>query len=336
MGDEEAFTREGDMCYLITTVKHEHLVQLLATYVHKGKYHLLFPFTEANLRIFWEAVPTPNWNRATYLWVLGQITGLASALMAIHLYKSNPAYKTDLGKPGPVFSRFMTAGRKNVEIATGEEKFGRHGDMKPDTILWRGNEKDLNSHGTLIITDLGLCDIYRANSVSKVSPNDLRGSQTYMAPELVLMMPVSRAYDIWGLGCIYLEFITWLLTGVVGLEKFHDSRCNPTLDSEVEDDAYFTLHQSANGKYTTTRPAVVECIKSLRQNHKCSAMIREVLDLVEKFMLLVDPQARINAVNLHSRLWDIHQRSKKEAEYLAGTRPHDEGKGFIAPERSPL
>ena len=317
------------MCSLIATIEHKHLVKLLATYVYKEKYHLLFPFAESNLRAFWEAVPTPNWNRVTYLWVLDQIAGLASAMTAIHEYEANPAYTADPRKPGPVFSRFETAGRRAIPIAEGEGKYGRHGDMKPDNILWR---EDRENYGTLLITDLGMCDFHKASSVSKVPSNNLGGSQTYMAPELVLMKPISRAYDVWGLGCIYLEFITWLLTGFAGLEEFHRLRDNITLDPNVEDDSYFTLQLSGDGgKYATVRPAVEECIAMLRRNVKCSAMIRKILDLVEHSMLLVEPQKRIKARDLYSMLWRIHNDAKHDAEFLAGKRPENKGEGFIAP-----
>ena len=36
--------------------------------------------------------------------------------------------------------------------------------------------------------------------------------------------PFSRSYDIWSLGCIFLEFLIWLLEGQTGLDKFNFQR----------------------------------------------------------------------------------------------------------------
>lgn len=327
--DEDVFRKERDMLNLLTKVKHKHLISLLATYNFKGKHHMLFPYAPANLRTFWAAVPLPCWNADTYLWVLDQMTGLASALTATHQYQNSPTHDPKNGRDG--FSRFLTAGFRNVKVAEEEAQYGRHGDIKPDNLLWR---PDANSPGILILTDLGLREFNGRGSRSRINPIGLGGSQTYIPPEHFLQKPVLRAFDIWGLGCVYLEFITWLLVGAKAVEDFADSRLNNDLDPEVEDDAYYTVTVYGHTKNSSVRIAVTEHIHSLRKHPRCSKMIGEVLNLVEESMLKVEPRDRISAVELHERLRNLLQYSRQNQyhEFLVGQGAQDEGKGFKAPD----
>lgn len=42
----------------------------------------------------------------------------------------------------------------------------------------------------------------------------------------------SRSYDIWSLGCIFLEYTYWIVGGYAELQRFSSSRISPnTLDS---------------------------------------------------------------------------------------------------------
>lgn len=64
--------------------KHPHLITLLATFLHKNKYHLMFPYADANLRKYWDDRPEPNFDQATVLWSVKQMTGIAFGLSQIH------------------------------------------------------------------------------------------------------------------------------------------------------------------------------------------------------------------------------------------------------------
>src|SRR6266536_3380936 len=160
----------------LTMENHKNLVELLATYKYKGKYHLLFPYAEANLRTLWESVRMPHWNEETYLWVLDQMTSLASALNVIHTYRSNVAYNADLGNPG--LTRFKPAGRNNLAVAEDENMFGRHGDLKPENILWYVEVVKPGTASVLQIADLGLGRFHRLGSRSRLDLKTLPGPRT--------------------------------------------------------------------------------------------------------------------------------------------------------------
>lgn len=316
------------MLTLLTELNHKHLIRLLTTYCFEGYYHLVFPYAAGNLRTFWAAIPLPYWNAETYLWVLDQMTGLASALMAIHTYKENPAFDDKKGKGG--FSRFRTGGALNVKVVPGEAQYGRHGDIKPENLLWKADAK---SPGILIVTDLGLGQFNRKESRSKIDPVGLGGSQTYIPPEHFLQEPISRAFDIWSLACVYLEFVTWLLDGARAVDDFSDSRLDNALNRDIHEDAYFTVTLRHGVRHASVRPAVTKHISYLRQHPRCSSMIRKVLDLVEGYMLKVHPHNRIKVEDLHERLRDLYKLSeqRQNREFLVGHRPHDAGKGVQSP-----
>lgn len=75
-------------------------------------------------------------------------------------------------------------------------------------------------YGILVIADFGLMAFHRCQSRSLVPGAKLHGTPAYAPPEWQLNYQISRSYDIWSLGCVYLEFITWI---VVRQPIFHPS-----------------------------------------------------------------------------------------------------------------
>jgi serine/threonine protein kinase len=307
------FENETEMLIALTNEGHKNLVQLLATYKYKGKYHLLFPYAKFNLRKLWAEIPEPQRNAETYGWALDQMTGLASGLVAIHQYQSNMAYNTDIGNPG--MTRFRQSVRRNLAVEPGEAKFGRHGDLKPENILWFGEFRTAGPSGVLQITDFGLGHFHRLESRSRQDPSKIKGSETYTPPEIPLNQLVSRAYDIWSLGCVFLEFATWLLEGTVGLEDFGAKRLEIAPD-RIEDDTFFSI--STGG--AVMRGGVRDWIEHLHKSPHCSDMVHELLNLVREKLLVVRAESRINSGNLYFELKAMIQKAKTSSEYLAAQK----------------
>src|SRR5450756_2907125 len=76
--DETEFRKESTILEALGHKNHPHLIKLLATYEMGKKYHLMFPYANANLRTYWEDHPNPSFHRDTALWSLKQMTGIAS------------------------------------------------------------------------------------------------------------------------------------------------------------------------------------------------------------------------------------------------------------------
>lgn len=315
--DPLQFKRETNFLADLSKQNHPHLIQLLATYSLRKQYHLVFPYAEENLREYWVSVGHPFWNMDTCLWFLQQICGLVSALNAIHNFRvDSPAVE----EANDTFNRFSR--HRGVKLENDQaEKFGRHGDLKPENILRSRTSNNSAGPGILQITDFGLGRFHRFESRSIQDPRTITGSPTYAPPEIALGRAVSRAYDIWSLGCIFLEFVTWLLEGSSSLDVFN-ARREMVAEDGVQDDLYFTLCTPArpyNARPNATiRKGVTEWIEHLRQSTRCSNMTNDFLDVIQHDMLLIDSNRRIRSHDLLERLEEILSEGKRSKEYLLG------------------
>jgi serine/threonine protein kinase len=306
------FEKERDMISSLTMKGHPHLVKLLWTYRLNGRYHFLCPFAKANLRDFWKARTLATNDQDTHLWALQQIEGLVSGLNVIHNFKTPHPLESD---EETKFSRNRPTLKIRMAVDPKDEKYGRHGDLKPENILWFNDLQGVDDAGVLQISDFGLGRFHRLESRSRQDPRTINGSPTYIPPELALERPVSRAYDIWSLGCILLEFITWLLEGQEGLDNFADARTAKAHDG-IFDDTYYTLSVSKISKEGEVRPGVSTWMKRLRREHHCSQMVLELLDVVQTRMLKVNPEERVKAEELKLLMEAMLERGRRDYQYL--------------------
>lgn len=223
------FSREVDALKRLSGQKH--IVPLLATFEHKNSYHPLFPWANANLRRYWAMFPNPQADNRYSLWLARQCKSIAIGLHTIH---EPPA--DDVGD----YSHELALQPRAVSRSQRTKAYGRHGDIKPENILWFKDHQS-SGLGTLKIADFGLTRFHHRQSRSNISPVGMGNSPTYRAPEFD--MPgglLSRSYDIWALGCLYLEFITWYFLGWDGVLRFSKLRETKRNDLSAED-CYFEL-----------------------------------------------------------------------------------------------
>lgn len=117
--------------------------------------------------------------------------------------------------------RPTTAQKSSSEELVEEQKYGRHGDINPGNILWYNDPSHPKGtlSGTLKISDFGQAELNSRFSKSK--PRSVANTLTYRPPECDLKPHVIRqSYDIWCLGCVYLEFVTWMLGGYPLVAEF--------------------------------------------------------------------------------------------------------------------
>ncbi|KAI0805077.1 hypothetical protein GGR55DRAFT_656953 [Xylaria sp. FL0064] len=199
-GHERTFRREVEAYTQLASRDHPHIMALLMAYELGGRFHLLFPWANGSLANFFQH-RNPDPDPETTSWVGLQCAGLADALQRIHTTSSNVP--------------------SNARTAQPEANYGRHGDLKPENILWF--EDSSTSLGTLKIADFGLSRLRSSTTRETNSSSDKRfvGTLAYSAPDHI----VSSKYDIWSLGCIYLDFVCWLLGGQESVKEFHHARC---------------------------------------------------------------------------------------------------------------
>jgi serine/threonine protein kinase len=201
---------------------HPHLASLLVTYTQFHKFHLVFYAAEADLLEYWRQVnPSPPMTLDTISWVAKQCQGLADGLAKIHRFETAPSQT----------NKFTTF-------------FGRHGDIKPENILWF---RDPNSPrgGTLQITDFGHAESSIFQTKIRKPGSKAAFSPSYRPPECDIPGGlISASSDIWTLGCLYLEFVSWLLGGWKLVHEFQTRRLlvDP-LYSNMRTDTFFQVEK---------------------------------------------------------------------------------------------
>ncbi|RSL77229.1 hypothetical protein CEP51_009253 [Fusarium floridanum] len=320
------FSREVDALKRLSGQKH--IVPLLATFEYKNSYHLLFPWANANLRRYWAMFPNPSADKRYGLWVAKQCKGMVEGLSIIH---EPPADQGD----DYAYESVLQPNHSHLQRGS-KPAYGRHGDIKPENILWFRNGPNTDI-GVLEIADFGLTRFHHRQSRSNISPVGMGNSPTYRAPEFD--MPdglLSRSYDIWALGCLYLEFITWHFLGWNGVTQFSASRETKRNDLSA-DDCYFELSSSRDtgNICSKVKPAVIRWMAFLRQHWACSPFFHDFLGLVESSMLVVEtngqrPVRRITAADVKQRMERLlRKRPRREiishdADYPGDITPYND------------
>jgi serine/threonine protein kinase len=247
----EAAQMEADNLKKLRSLNHPHLIKAIAWYTQGGTHYFMFPWANlGNVRDYCE-MDRPNLTDSYLHWMFHQFCGLADAISKLHGSDKKASY--------------------------------RHGDLKPDNILCFG---DSRSTCIFVITDVGLTRKHNViteerNSITRTN----KGTIKYEPPETETELdqdnqpkPRSRRYDIWSMGCIYLEFIMWLLYGPEGLARFH----NDLRSSK----GFYEFDSSKKAKLHSVVEVWVEHIKLDRRCPPGTAL-RHLLDLVINGLLVV-------------------------------------------------
>ncbi|KAH8667345.1 kinase domain-containing protein [Tricladium varicosporioides] len=281
----EDFVQERDNLQKIRRLeKHKHITQNLATFEQGDKCYIVFPFAEGgDLDNFWESENSKSRTPELALWSLQQMLGLAEALQALH-----------------------------KEI--GEESNCRHGDLKPGNILHFLTDEQ--REGILKISDFGVSRIHNSETIQRIGkPTECRATTpSYEAPEASPILKVgngrSRRYDVWSLGCIYLEFVIWLVQDWDAIQTFTTARV-----SDWKREALF--YQITDGT-AHVHPVVIQRILVLKGvlRSQPGTALGDLLDLIETNLLKVDVQLRLESPELYTRLRRIVQKAESDPVYL--------------------
>lgn len=284
---EDMARKEAQNLKDMNAYDHKHFIRGLSYYKQGGDHFFLFPWAEGgNLDQYW--VKADRSLPSTHCWAIKQLAGLASGLRTLH--KNNC----------------------------------RHGDIKPQNILCFGSEKS-KSHRRLVIADFGLAKVHQEwtefrNHATKTTAT----SVTYSPPEFNLNArrdePASRAYDIWSIGCVFLEFVIWLACGQKELEKFRDDLrgrvwSKPPVPFWVGDPAE-DLHA-----------VVKDEINYLRGRLTNGSPLYRIIELVEQRLLVINAARRKNLPNPQFEDHDEAAESKSPALRLIPATFHSES-GF--------
>ncbi|KAI0868001.1 kinase-like domain-containing protein [Hypoxylon argillaceum] len=248
---KEAVHREADVLLMMQRHPHAHFIKIIAYYEMDEKKYFLFPWAEdGNLQRYWEK-QTPSLDDVYLKWVFSQLTGLAGAIWQLH------------------------------------EKGGcRHGDIKPQNILcFKDNTGSINDQARLVIADVGLAKVHdQATLLRDKVTTTMNHTVMYSAPEAEFNIePRSRLYDVWSIGCTYLEFVIWLLGGKPQLDQFQMEVGGLNRRGTFYE---VDLSQKPPARVSSV---VQKWIQHLQNDPRCSenTAIRRLIDLVATRLLIV-------------------------------------------------
>ena len=281
------FEREVGVMGVIRDFDHGHISRPIAIYERDDSANYLSPWADGgNLRDTWARIDRdvrfgPDRDPSLVAWVLHQMHGIASGLEALH--------------------------KRNCY----------HGDLKPENLLNFSDDDD--RLGCLKIADIGVAKEYFSSVSSRATRTaTMTGTFRYEPPEHDQHgTAYSLSYDIWSLGCIFLEFLIWLLDGQTGLDKF-----------SLQGGFRYFWEVLGPGKYvihSLVRSKIYDLILRLRPSRtKRDTALNDVLAVVANEMLDVNARRdsdttssrRITASNLVRRLDTIRQRALSDPDYL--------------------
>ncbi|CAN9323360.1 unnamed protein product [Alternaria alternata] len=287
--------------------REKHLIKLLLTFRHGEKFFLLFEWADGNLGEFWRLHPFRSMSLDDR-WAAEQCRGLARAVSRIH--------------------GLTTWQKKHRSSSVGlldeaERDWGRHGDIKPENILWfeeYGTDRNL-----LVISDLGLTRYHSQFSKSFVPRSNIDGcSWAYRPPELDIDESISQKYDIWSLGCVFLEFCVWYLQGHDEVDIFWDERESedlPTFEG-VKNDKFFNIEKSEDGetKQPRVKKAVQRRLNLLKDIGGQTTFASKLLYVIEHKMLRCAPDDRETIDVIRTDLSEIVVSITRETNALERSR----------------
>ncbi|KAF1832271.1 hypothetical protein BDW02DRAFT_632158 [Decorospora gaudefroyi] len=210
---------------------------------------------------------------------------------------------------------------------TDAKTYGRHGDVNPGNILWyNDNDSDSDADsgalkGTLKLADFGQAEI---NSLlSKTKQRSVANTLTYRPPECDLQPRVVRqSYDIWCLGCVYLEFITWVLGGKELLAKFCRMRLmRDVFQNNKPTDTFFQVVREQETPKVMIKKSVTDFIDELHQHPSCTDYLHDFLNFIQNNMLVIDSADRASCEEVWRALNNNYAKCCQNESYATQKIP---------------
>lgn len=301
---ERAWVREVKALQRVCQLRLLHVVDIAAMIVIGKKQYCVFPWADGgNLLNFWESRDSYH-DRSVIATrhipdIVNQLVGLAGALARLHNFTQ--------GKSGGY----------------------RHGNLTPENILVF-DSKSHNSLGIWKIAGLGLGKYHMIASGDRVyvTSNSRAGTISYQPPESLTakVAPTSRRYDIWFMGCIILQLLTWLLYGTRKIDELTRNAQSVIAKGES---SYWTASWNERRGYHNIRihSSVRSHMAQMKHDSQGSRALRDLLSIVENKLLVVQlprkaaiPEwgRRTNSADLHESLKRIQAACKDQRYWFPG------------------
>ncbi|EWZ32427.1 serine/threonine protein kinase [Fusarium oxysporum f. sp. radicis-lycopersici 26381] len=247
---------------------HDHLVKAILACTRGKQALFFFPWAKGgDLYNFLKS--NSNEGMAAIIWMLDQMVGLCSALSLL------------------------------------ADKGYRHGDLKPANILLFPEK---SGSYRLKITDVGLSKLHILATSRRLNGTTAKATtRRYSPPEFDLLfdddgepvedsddIKLSRKFDVWSLGCVFIEFLIW---AKLGRQKYKEFDRSMKRDRRFWDSGRKDLDDKVKERIQNLEDAVEET--------PGDKVVQRVLELALKQMLLVDSDDRSSASDIHKELESI-------------------------------
>lgn len=339
---KESFIREKDNLIAIRTLKNPHLIQHIATCEienasrsdsrrssSSSSYYIIFPLADGGTLLdYWMNENRIPFNIQDHEDESTSDSGVDLSPVREEMYDTSMKLKLEEKVPRNkelvVWSIEQMLGIANAVDSLHHGLGGtvncRHGDIKPANILlFKENEDD---KGQLKIADLGVSRVHK-DSTDKRRDGTTTNATTvsYEAPEAHRRSdskdkPRPRTYDMWSLGCVFLEFTIWILYGYPAICHFENNRYR---NNGSEETRYYRLDSNK----AVVSPTVLEALQDLRRDSRCMSgtALGDLVDFIETRLLVisVDPQdlhRRCEAGELTKKLKTILEKAETQQNPL--------------------
>ncbi|KAJ4246833.1 hypothetical protein NW762_013385 [Fusarium torreyae] len=268
------YPRERDTLKRMRELDDPHLIKAIAAY-EKGKSRcFIFPWAEGgNLDTFWRN-DRGHLDKDLVRWALDQMAGITGGIKKLHA--------------------------ENI----------RHGDIKPQNILYFPNTGKRYGRGTLKIADVGLAKVHTEYTRYRIATTTRMSSERYEPPEMESylhnILPIPRVYDSWSLGCVFLEFMVWLIYGRSRLDTFH---------KDIRDSKkFYETRGNSHPRHKAVNDLIDETEKKLSENSALGGLLRLISE-----SLLVPADKRMTTERLHEELRNVSKKCECGTSYYFGS-----------------
>lgn len=271
--DQEDFDKEKNNLTKIQGLKNPHLIEHISTIQQGHSFYVIFPWANGgNLSDFWRSQTS---SPQLLTWSLQQMLGIVDGLFHLHAI---------------IF---------------------RHGDLKPENILHFKNtntsEDRKDELGTLVIADVGVSKIHHlVTELRNGGTNEKATTPCYEAPEADInsQKPRGRSYDMWSLGCLFLEFTIWLVYGYKAIEDFKALR----VDSNDPFPQKSAFYKRTGPDTAIVHPAVTTKLGEL-QNDPQGGVLTSLVKIIADDLIVIDPKGRVEIGPLRNKLRRIFNQA---------------------------